>query len=90
MQIWPRNTETERSSVNHIVDMINIMMFTIETTPSHVMIGHGLVDLDHVRWSSFNGEHHYVDHIYYMIHVRPFGLRVPRPYLYMLGSSSMT
>ena len=30
MQIWPRNTETERSSVNHIVDMINIVMFTIE------------------------------------------------------------
>ena len=28
MQIWPRNTETERSSVNHIVDMINIVMFT--------------------------------------------------------------
>ena len=43
MQIWPRNTETERSSVNHIVDI-----FTIETTPSHVMIGHGLVDMDHV------------------------------------------
>ena len=40
--------ETERSSVNHIVDMINIVMFTIETTPSHVMIGHGLVDMDHV------------------------------------------
>ena len=40
--------ETERSSVNHIVDMINIAMFTNETTPSHVMIGHGLVDLDHV------------------------------------------
>ena len=40
--------ETERSSVNHIVDMINIVMFTIETTPSHVMIGLGLVDLDHV------------------------------------------
>ena len=35
----------------------------------------------HLRWSSFNGEHHYVDHIYYMIHARPFGLRVPRPYL---------
>ena len=48
IQIWPRNTETERSSVNHIVDMINIVMFTIETTPSHVMIRHGLVDLDHV------------------------------------------
>ena len=48
MQIWPQNTETERSSVNHIVDMINIVMFTIEITTSHVMIGHGLVDLDHV------------------------------------------
>ena len=24
----------------------------------------------HVRRSSFNGEHHYVDHIHYMIHVR--------------------
>ena len=35
----------------------------------------------HMRWSSFNGEHHYVDHIYYMIHARPFGLRVLRPYL---------
>ena len=40
--------KTERSSVNYIVDMINIVMFTIETTPSHVMIGHGLVDMDHV------------------------------------------
>ena len=40
--------ETERSSVNHIVDMINIVMFTVETTPSHMMIGHGLVDMDHV------------------------------------------
>ena len=29
----------------------------------------------HVRWSSFIGEHHYVDHIYYMIHARPFGLQ---------------
>src|SRR3954466_3678858 len=44
----------------------------------------------HVRWNSFNSEHHYVDHIYYMIHTRPFGLRVPRPYLHMLGSSSIT
>src|SRR6266516_6614579 len=38
----------------------------------------------------FNGEHLYVDHIYYMIHARPFGLSVPRPYLHMLGSSSLT
>ena len=29
----------------------------------------------HVRLSSFNGEHQYVDHIYYMIHARPFGLQ---------------
>ena len=40
--------ETERSSVNHIEDMINIVMFIIETTPFHVMIGHGLVDMDHM------------------------------------------
>ena len=42
--------ETERSNANHIVDMINIEMFTLMTTPSHVMIGHGLVDLDHVSF----------------------------------------
>ena len=29
----------------------------------------------HVRWSSFIGEHRYVDHIYYMIHARPFDLQ---------------
>ena len=46
MQIWPFYSETERSIVNHIVDMINIVMFTNETTPSYVMIGHGLVDMD--------------------------------------------
>ena len=47
MQIWPWNTKTERSSMNHIVDMINIVMSPLKTTPSHVMIGHGLVDMDH-------------------------------------------
>ena len=40
--------ETKRSNVNHTVDMVNIAMFTNETTPSHVMIGHGLVDFYHV------------------------------------------
>ena len=40
--------ETERSNMSHIVDMINMEMFTIETTSSHVMIGLGLVNLDHV------------------------------------------
>ena len=47
MQIWPRNIETERSNVNHIVDMINIGS-PLKTSSSHVMIGHGLVDMDHV------------------------------------------
>ena len=42
--------ETERSSVNHIVDMINIRCSPLKTTPSHVMIGHGLVDLDCVSF----------------------------------------
>ena len=40
--------ETERSSVNNMVDMINIRCSPLKTTPSRVMIGHGLVDLDHV------------------------------------------
>ena len=29
-------------------DMINMVMFTIEATSSHLMIGCGVVDLDHV------------------------------------------
>ena len=48
MQIWPRNTETERTSVNHIVDMINIVMFTIENYSISRDDRHGLVDMDHV------------------------------------------
>ena len=40
--------ETERSNVNHIVDMINVICSPLKATPSHVMIGHGLFDLDHV------------------------------------------
>ena len=35
---------------------------------------HQLKSDHHVSWGGFNGEHHYVDHIYYMTHVRPFGL----------------
>ena len=41
--------------MNHIVDMINIVMFTVETTPSHVMIGHGVVDMDHVITRGLEG-----------------------------------
>ena len=44
----------------------------------------------HVRWSSFNGEHHYVDHIYYMIDARPFGLSVPGPYITTKKDTSVT
>ena len=40
--------EIERSNMSHIVDMINMEMFTIETTSSRVMIKVGLVNLDHV------------------------------------------
>ena len=40
--------ETERSNTSHIVDMINMEMFTIETTSSHVMIRLGVVNLEHV------------------------------------------
>ena len=58
-------------------------MFTwsISTKPCPIITWDGIV---------FNGEHLYVDHICYMIHVRPFGLSVPRPYLHMLGLSSLT
>ena len=40
-----RDRKVERESYSRYD---HIVMFTIETTPSHVMIGHGLVDLDHV------------------------------------------
>ena len=39
---------TKRLNMSNMDDMINMLMFTIETTPSHVMIGLGLVNLDHV------------------------------------------
>ena len=40
--------EIKRLNVNHTIDMINIRCSPLMTAPSHVMIGHGLVDLDHV------------------------------------------
>ena len=36
-------------------DMINILMFTIETTSSLVKIGLGVVDLDHVPLDNYEG-----------------------------------
>ena len=50
MQIWPWDTRTEKSNMNHIVDMINIRCSPLMTTLSHLMIGHGLVDLGHVSF----------------------------------------
>ena len=52
IQIWPRNTETERSSVNHIVDMINIVMFTIENYS---------ISRDDRTWFSWFGSRDHLD-----------------------------
>ena len=41
-------TRTERLSMSHIVDVMTILMLAFEATPTHVMIGLGVVDLVHV------------------------------------------
>ena len=46
---------TERLSMNHIDDMMNMLMFVIETTSSHVMIGLGVVDLVRVITKTIRG-----------------------------------
>jgi hypothetical protein len=47
--------ETERLNTSHIDDMINMLMFTIETTSSLVKIGLGVVDLDRVSLNQLRG-----------------------------------
>ena len=47
--------ETERLNTSHINDMINMLMFTIETTSSLVKIGLGVVDLDRVSLNQLRG-----------------------------------
>ena len=47
--------QTERLSMNHIDDMMNMWMFAIETTSSHVMIGLGVVDLVRVITKTMRG-----------------------------------
>ena len=47
--------QTERLNMSHMDDMINMLMFTIEATSSHVMIGLGVVDLDHVPLNNYEG-----------------------------------
>ena len=58
-----------------------MITWSISTKPCPIITWDGVV---------FNGEYLYVDNIYYMMHVRPFGLSFPSPCLYMLGSSSLT
>ena len=70
------NSHSDRHPSSHLSET-----WSESTRPCPIIMWDGVV---------FNGEHHYVDHIYYMIHARPFGLSVPRPYLHMLGSSSLT
>ena len=41
--------------MSHMDDMINMLMFTIETTSSHMMIGLGVVDLDRVSLNQLRG-----------------------------------
>jgi hypothetical protein len=38
-------TRTERLSMSHMVDMINMVMFAFETMSLHVMIGCSIVNL---------------------------------------------
>jgi hypothetical protein len=40
--------------MSHIDDM-NMLMFTIKATLSHVMIGLGVVNLDHASLNNFEG-----------------------------------
>ena len=47
--------ETERLNMSHMDDMINMLMFTIEATSSHVMIGLGVVNMDHVSLNNCEG-----------------------------------
>ena len=47
--------KTERLSMNHIDDVMNMLMFAIETTSSHVMIGFGVVDLLRVITKTMRG-----------------------------------
>ena len=50
-----RTQGTERLNMSHMDDMINMLMFTIEATSSHVMIGLGVVNLDHVSLNNYEG-----------------------------------
>ena len=50
-----RTQDTERLNMSHMSDMINMLMFTIEATSSHVMSGRSVVNLDHVSLNNYEG-----------------------------------
>ena len=50
-----RTQETERLNMSHMEVMINMLMFTFEAASTHVMIGLGVVDLDHVSLKNYEG-----------------------------------
>jgi hypothetical protein len=41
--------------MSHIDDMINMLMFTIEATSFHMIIGLDVVKLDHASLNNFEG-----------------------------------
>jgi hypothetical protein len=45
---WPWNTETERSTMCHMDDVIDTVLSTFDIISSAVMIKGGVVDWDHV------------------------------------------
>lgn len=58
-----------------------MITWSISTKPCPIIMWDGVV---------FNGEHHYVDHIYYMIRARHFGLQCSEAISAYAGSSSLT
>ena len=48
-------TRTKRLSMSHIVDMMAILLLAFEATPTHMMIGLGVVDLVHVITKNTRG-----------------------------------
>ena len=68
------NSHSDRHPSSHLSETWSEL-----TRPCAIITWDGLVKI---------GEHLHVDRIFYTTHARPSVLRVPRPCLYMLGSSS--
>jgi hypothetical protein len=76
--------------VNQITNELPLNLTSLKVVEWSMIQIHYTKTDHYVRSCSFNGEHQHVDHIVYMTHAWPFGPCVPRPCLYMLGSSSLT